>query len=933
MIKSNKIQKIFGGTGLFIILLLLAVKLVPTAKGKENRTQKTARRHWAHVKPERPPLPRVQNSSWVRNAIDNFVLTRLEKEGLRPSPEAHKETLIRRVSLDLTGFPPSVKEVDAFLADKSPDAYQNVMNRLLASPHYGERWARMWLDMARYADTNGYERDRKRTMWLYRDWVIEAFNRNMPFDQFSVEQLAGDLLPNATVKQIIATGFHRNTMINDEPGAYAEDFRVAAIVDRVNTTATVWLGTTLACAQCHDHKYDPFTQEEYYQFFAFFNNDQPDILTDAFNIRLLSWGPQAELPTPEQAAQRKKLSDEITRLEKILYTPTRGLEAAQAKWEQELAGDEVAWTVLDPTTFYSVAGAKLTKADDNSLRISGKLPDEDAFVVEAQTEQTGITGLRLQVLPHQSRPGDGSPQRTNGSLALTSLKIEASPATLERNEAEASSLSSAVMPDQVGLSIALAERFSDRGWAVFDGKSQEAVFVIQNPFGFEQGTKLKIMLIHESEGNQEVAWRFRLSITTAKHPGLRLMKDLLPIPSAQRTAAQKQQLAAYYRSVNPLLQPIRDRLARARKSLNSLQIPTTLVIQQRAEPRKTYVHLRGNFLHKGKRVWPDVPASLHPFRPGLPQNRFDLARWLVDRDNPLVARVTVNRFWQEIFGRGIVETSGDFGTRGEPPIHPQLLDWLANEFMRTGWDMKALLRLILTSATYRQSSRVTPELLERDPYNRLLARGPRFRVEAEAVRDIVLTVSGLLNRKVGGPSVFPPQPEGILQNSFGFYELKARWENDTDENRYRRGLYTFWKRTAPYPSFLTFDAPRREVCTVKRSRTNTPLQALTTLNDPAFVEAAVGLAQRLMIEASPGVRERATYGFRLCVSRIPEKDELTSLIALYNKALKQLKQDAARALVTSYELEPPEELNLRELAAWAVVSRVLLNLDETITKG
>ena len=948
MRKYNKILRLFGGIILSAIAALLVTESFPAVQGRGATEQEGSadvakiKNHWAYVKPERPDLPKVQNPVWVKNPIDNFVLARLEKEGLCPSPEASKETLIRRLSLDLTGLPPSVEQVDAFLADNSPDAYEKLADRLLASSHYGEHWARVWLDSARYADTNGYERDRTRSMWPYRDWVIEAFNKNMPFDQFTIEQIAGDLLPNATLQQHIATGFHRNTMINDEPGAYSEDFRVAAIVDRVNTTATVWLGTTLECAQCHDHKYDPFTQKEYYQLFAFFNNDEPDILADAFNIRLLSWGPQARVPTPQQAAQGERWRDEIARLEKVLYTHTPELDTAQTRWEQEVVGDEASWTVLDPTTFQnrfaalSVAGAKLTKTDDKSILASGEHPDRDVLVVEATTEQTGITGVRLQVFTHPSLPLKGSTRSANGSVVLNGFKIEASPAANgEEEKATPLHSVSGVKPEQVVFSIALADRFSDKGWAVFDGKNHEAVFVMEKPFGFEQGTKLKIMLSLESEGNQHGTRRFHLSVTTAENPGIRMEKSILSIPPSRRTDAQQQELAAYYRCITPLLQPTRDRLAEVRQSLNGLEIATTLVMMQRAEPRTTHIHLRGNFLHKGKQVWPGVPAILHPMPGGVPRNRLSLSRWLVDRDNPLVARVTVSRFWEQIFGRGIVETSEDFGGRGEPPTHPKLIDWLATEFMRTDWDMKGLLRLILTSATYRQSSRVTPELWERDPYNKLLARGPRFRVEAEAIRDIALAVSGLLNRKIGGPSVFPPQAEGILENSFGFYELKARWVNDTDEDRYRRGLYTFWKRTAPYPNFLIFDAPRREVCTVNRAGTNTPLQALTTLNDPTFVEAAVGLAQRMMAEARPGVRNRALYGFRLCVSRMPDGYELASLVALYTEALKRFKRDmnAAKALVSPYELNPPADLDVPKLAAWVVVSRVLLNLDETITKG
>jgi hypothetical protein len=883
-------------------------------------------RHWAYRKPERPVLPSVQNSAWLKNPVDNFILTRLEKEKLPPGPEASKETLIRRVSLDITGLPPSLEEVQNFLRDNRPDSYERLVDRLLASVHYGEHWARKWLDWSRYADTNGYERDRTRSIWPYRDWVIGAFNKDLPFDQFTIEQIAGDLLPNARLDQVIATGFLRNTMINDEPGADPEEFRLAAIMDRVNTIATLWLATTMECAQCHDHKYDPFSQEDYYRFLAFLNNDEPDVETDTFNTRLLSWGPQVELPSPEQASQRQKLSDEIGLLEKTVLTQTPELDIAETRWEQGLSVTEPLWTVLDPTGFSSVAGTELAKSADSSLVVTGQRP-EDVLILDAETDQTRITGMRLEVRPEET----SAPVLASGALVLSGFKVEASP-IIQKEEAPSAPLLSAAKPQEVVFSLALAERFSDKGFAVFDQTSQEAVFIVE-PFGFRQGTKLKIMLRCVLERQQQVANRIRLSFTIAEHPGIRFLKPTLSIPSAQRTELHKQELAAYFRAVTPLLQPNRDRLARVRESLHNLEIPTTLVMKQTAQPRRSHVLLRGNFLNLGKEVWPGVPASLHPLA-GMGRNRLALARWLVDPNNPLVARATVNRFWEQIFGHGIVETSEDFGARGEPPSHPDLLDWLATEFMRSGWDVKALLRLILTSATYQQSSRVTAELLELDPLNRLLARGSRLRVEAETVRDIAMATSGLLNRRIGGPSVFPPQPEGILQNSFGFYELKARWASDINENRYRRGLYTFWKRTAPYPSFLTFDAPRREVCTIRRSRTNTPLQALTALNDPVLVETAVGLAQRIMTEGAPSARSRVIYGFQLCVSRAPDSDEVASLVALYNKALTRFNQEphAAEALVTSYPFKPRRELNARELAAWVVISKVLLNLDEVITK-
>jgi hypothetical protein len=715
-----------------------------------DATNQPAKAHWAYVKPVQPEMPQLKNSRWVRNPIDAFVLARLEKENLKPSPEADRVTLIRRVSLDLTGLPPTIGEVDAFVADKSKGAYEKLVDRLLASPHYGEKWARMWLDLARYADTHGYEKDPKRSMWPYRDWVINAFNQNMPFDEFTIEQIAGDMLPNATEEQKVASGFHRNTMFNTEGGVDPEQSRVETIVDRVNTTATVWLGSTLACAQCHTHKYDPFTINEYYQMFAFLNNEDE---------------PQMEVVSAAQKAQEKKLRQDITKLEAELKKQTPELDAAQKEWEPKF----------------------------------------------------------IRIL-------------------------------IENSTAEASNTPPAV-------------------------------------------------------------------------------RKIIAIPSAERTESDKIALSDYFRSSSPALKGVRDQLAEAQKQQKDLkaQIPTTLVMSERKEPRETHVMVRGNFMNLGDKVTPGVPAILPPVPAGAPANRLTLAHWLVSPENPLTARVTMNRFWGQYFGHGIVETVEDFGTQGERPTHPELLDWLATEFMQRNWDMKAMHKLIVMSATYRQSSRTTPEMVERDPDNRLFERGPRFRVPAETVRDIALEASGLLSPKIGGPSVFPYQPDGIWTQIYS----GDKWEISKGEDKYRRGIYTFWRRTSPYPAFMSFDAPSRELICTRRPRSNTPLQALTTLNDPAYVEASEALARRMMTEAKGDATDRITYGFRLCVARKPNKNEVTRLVALYQDELTRYQQDekSAEKLATSELGKAPDKTNLDELAAWTVVANVLLNLDETITKG
>jgi mono/diheme cytochrome c family protein len=654
--------------------------------------------HWAYIKPSRPELPTVKNKDWVRNGIDVLVLARLEQEGLAPSPEADRATLMRRASLDLTGLPPTLVDVDAFISDKSPDAYEKMIDRLLASPHYGEHQARFWLDQARYADTNGYEKDERRTIWPYRDWVINAFNHDMPFDQFTIEQIAGDLLPDATKEQKIATGFHRNTMVNTEGGIDDEEFRVAAIVDRVNTTLDVWMGTTIACAQCHNHKFDPFTQKEFYQLFAIFNNTED---------RGGSTEPMLKLPTPEQEARIK------------------ALKAQTAEWQN---------------------------------------------VPLAAREALGITGHR---------------------------GLQEGVATLQKKEA-------------------------------------------------------------------------------------------------------------------------------------AIQMPSTMVLRELLQPRKTQVMIRGNHKNLGDAVTAGVPARLHPLPAGGPVNRLGLAKWLVDTNNPLTARVTVNRIWARYFGKGFVETSEEFGAQGEPPTHPDLLDFLAVEFMERKWSMKAVHKLIVTSATYRQSSKVSPELHKRDPFNRLCARGPRLRLEAEMVRDNALAISGLLDRKQGGPSVFPYQPDGIWFNPYS----GDKWVLSTNGDQYRRGLYTFWRRTAPYAAFMAFDAPSREVACERRPRTNTPLQALAVLNDRAFVEASAALARRMMT-ATQGDKERIIHGFRRCVARTPTDREIDVLLTLYNENLEKYQKDpaAAKAMAKGGLSDMPKGLDAAELAAWTVIANVLLNLDETITKG
>ncbi len=668
--------------------------------------------HWSFVKPTRWPLPAVQDTSWPRNGLDHFVLARLEHERLAPAEEADPFTLLRRVSLDLRGLPPSPQEVDAFAQDTTAGAYERAVERFLQDPAYGERWGRLWLDLARYADSAGYGSDPLRTIWRYRDWVVDAFNRNLPFDQFTREQFAGDLLPQPTLAQRMATAFHRNTMTNTEGGTDREEFRVAAVKDRVDTTLQVWMGLTMGCAKCHNHKYDPITQNEYYRFYAFFNQTADADRADE--------QPVIPVPTPPQEEQSRRLDAQIAAVRRPWDVPTPQLAATLVLSRSFLPPAEI-------------------------LEIHGKLV----------------------------------------------------------------------------------------------------------------------------------------------------------------------------------------RLNRSKPAIPTLPVMVELPAQKR---RETRIMIKGNFLNLADKVDPGVPAAFHPLPSGAPLDRLGVAQWLTAAENPLTARVVVNRFWAQLFGTGLVETEEDFGTQGELPSHPELLDWLATEYVRLGWDTKALLRLLVTSATYRQAARVTPERLAKDPRNRLLSRGPRFRLEAELVRDQALALSGLLSRKLYGPSVYPPQPPGLWQAAFNG---QRTWATSPGLDRYRRGLYTFWRRTIPYPSMATFDAPSRELCTVRRSRTNTPLQAFVTLNDPVYTEAAQALARRIVGEGGGAVAERARFGLRLCLARPPQPEQVQQLITLFRSEYQHYRQDAKAALALATDpLGPlPAGMDASELAAWTVVANVLLNLDGVLTKG
>lgn len=889
-------------------------------------------KHWAYVKPVRPSLPKVKDVSRVRNAIDRFVLERLEREGLKPSPEASRETLIRRATLDLIGLPPTPEEVDAFVEDEHPLAYERLVDRLLASPRYGERWARPWLDLARYADTNGYIHDRRRNMWLYRDWVIKAISSDMPFDQFTIEQIAGDLLTDATPEQKIATGFHRNTMINTEGGTDPEEYRVAAILDRVETTGTVWLGSTIACAQCHDHKYDPITQEEYFRMYAFFNNTMEE---NNPKTKVRPQNASITLPPVDYlSSHRSDIEGEIVELKAALKRTTPELEAAQTAWETQTAAEMVSWSDLDPLNYFSLGGAELTLLGDGSLLASGPEPGRETYVVVTETQAEGITAIRLETLTDPSLPHSGSSRSSDGEFILTEFEVVAEPLAAPGSSSTVAFSGAAAEIDPVTMGIRRAlDGDPTTGWSNSGTKQEnrverQAIFLSESPLGFSGGTRFTIRLRHEGEEPGKTIGRFRFSVARDQDPARNVKlptraERALAVRPVQRTEVQRRTLNDYYRGFAPLLTPKRQRLSELLAFWKQLTSPNSLVMKELEKPRTTHLFVKGSFLDPGKEVHPGVPSVLHALTGSdTPPNRLTLARWLVSPENPLVGRVTMNRLWADHFGRPLVTTPENLGTQGERPTHPELLDWLATEFVEQSWSMKAMHRLMVTSAAYRQDSRMGEALREKDPANQFYARGPRFRMDAEMIRDSALSSAGLLSLRPYGPSVFPPQPKGLWDNLY----VADTWITGRGDDRYRRGLYTFLKRIRPYPFYSNFDAPSRESTCVARTRSNTPLQALNLMNDQTFLEAARGLAHRMILETGPDTTDRITHGFRLCVGRRPSPGELQDLTALYRLQLQNLSASA------------PDAANAREKAetgdfmAWTSVAQVLLNLDETISR-
>jgi mono/diheme cytochrome c family protein len=1056
--------------------------------------------HWAFETPKRPALPDIKNKSWPRNEIDYFVAEKLEEEGLKPSPEAGKTTLIRRATLDLTGLPPTIEEVDAFLADSRPQAYDELVDRLLNSPRYGENMTRYWLDAARYADSHGYHIDSERSIWKYRGWVIDAFNENKPFDQFTVEQLAGDLLPHPTTEQKIGSGYVRCNMSTGEGGAIVDEYQAKYGFDRVETTGTIWLGLTLVCCRCHNHKYDPIQQKEYYRLFAFFNNLDESVMDG----NRPNPDPFIRVPSPEQTARLGELKKWIEDGQKKLDAPMPDLDEAQVAWEKKWRQKlSQGWTVVTPAGFRADGGAQFKTLEDQSVLVDGPNPPKDVYNLTLKLPPGPLAALRLEALPHVSLPKKSSARAEDGSFRLSEIEAELVSLKKDGQPGEPRKLKfSRAVADQSreGQDVARAiDGKADTGWQPGAGPLTEAhlaLFILDQPQTVEQDTELRVRLRYEASEHNRAIGHFRLAAAcnddlvgvlvpprvgswqvlgpfkseslkqgfeTAfgpeekvdlkqAYPGVReeikwhenaafkdgkkhllvddlhgvhgvyylyrtvtvandrrvelslraddlfklwlngnlalerdavagqkegtakvtvdlkkgenklLVKvvnlqgacyfdfdqdldesdtvpaDVAPLFAAAKTlsADEEKKVRTYFRRVkSPAFKQLHDEVAQWREETEAINqaIPTTLVAKERDKRRVTHLLMRGQYDKPGEEVTPGVPAVLTPFPKDAPTNRLGLALWLVDPSNPLTARVNVNRFWQQYFGIGLVKTVEDFGVQGEQPSHPKLLDWLATEFIRSGWDVKHIQKLIVTSATYRQTSHASPDLIARDPENRLLARGARFRVDGEVLRDMALYVGGLLVDKEGGHSVKPYEPPGLWEAVS--YNNSQKYVPDKGEGQFRRSLYTYWKRQSPPPNMLLFDAPTREYCVVRRPRTNTPLQALAMLNDPQFVESSRGLGERMMREGGPDPRNRVVFAFRLATARVPAEDEIKVLLDVYQEQVKAFRQDpeSAEKLLGVGTVKACQEFDHSELAAWTTVASMILNLDETITKG
>jgi len=895
-------------------------------------------KHWAYEPPVKAPEPEVGTGAWPRNPIDGFALSRLEAERLGPSPEAAPEALIRRVTLDLTGLPPTPEQIDVFLADDQPGAYERVVDRLLQSPRYGEHMALPWLAAARYADTNGYQQDRTRTMWPWRDWVVQAMNDNMPFDQFTIQQLAGDLLDDPTPQQLVATGFHRNHALNGEGGRNPEESRVEYVIDRASTTSTVWMGMTAGCARCHDHKYDAISQQEFYELYAYFNSiDEVGGVDAAGNAK-----PVMALPTEAQQAEVERLDQKIGALEEKIASLQLPLEAEQTAWEDDarrwlkLADIGRLWEACRPATLVCKGGVEWDQLEDGSVLIRDMPNHRDDYVVKIDQVPAGVyRSLRLEAIKDATMVNGWFSRGIDGGFSVTDMQVEidGKPVKLHNPRTNLGGQK---------VAQALIDGQKSTEWVVRKPESAPDVPVwigdFQAPLEIKDGTVLTVRMKHQARTGDAPIGRFRLSVT--KHPQVTLdanlgfssqLVGLLRKPVDQLTEADRDALVMRHHQIQQ--ERLRDEVRgvqSVRSKAQNRQLHT-MVMRDRKTPRSTYLLKSGlwNQPDKSKNLEPGVPACLPALPEAAPKNRLALARWLMRPDHPLTARVTVNRYWQQLFGVGLVKTSEDFGVQGDLPSHPKLLDWLAREFIDSGWDVKHVHKLIVTSATYRQSSRMTPELLEKDPYNRLLTRGPRFRLSAQALRDQALAIGGLLVEKQGGPGVMPYQPDGVWADvTLG----KIKYKQGKGEDLYRRSIYTFWRRSVAPTMF--FDNQARQECSVRPSMTNTPLHALTLLNDVTYIEASRAMAQRVIEQADTPV-ERVQLAFRAATARRATAAELGTLIEMLDDLMGQFQADpdGAKKLIAIGASPADEAIDAAELAAYACLMNAILNLDEVVTKG
>jgi len=903
--------------------------------------------HWAWSKPAPPTLPPAPPGQAARHPIDHFVLQGLATSGLKPNPEADRHTLIRRLSLDLTGLPPSPEDVAAFVSDPATDAYEKLVDRLLNSPHTGEHLARHWLDLARFADSNGYQADQLRDLWAYRDWVIRAFESDMPFAEFTTAQLAGDLLPTPSIDHHIATGFHRTTPCNVEAGVHPEENRTTQVFDRVNTTATVWLGLTMECAQCHDHKYDPLSMVDYYQLYAYFNNTPLEVEnSDGRNVQFEFTGPTIDLPLdPDQHARHAALSRRIADLQAARTARASTLATSHQDWLDDIASQLAnppdttpVWHHLEIITTTG-SGESFELLDDASVLVSGKAPERSSYHITARLPESlpALHSFRLEALTHPSLPGTGpgrgDPERTNFVLNELQLRTPDSKTPIPLTAIDAS-----FAQDNWALAGATDGKLEGQGqgWAIAPQfkKDHWASFELAAPL--DPDARTVEIALHQNFGQARTIGRFRLSASASALSVPQLPEDLaqaLLTPAADRSGKQAAALAAHHQSTDPQIAQIDADLAAAQGQLAQIKPATTLAMVE-STPRQTHILQRGDYLSPGDPVSPATPSILHPLPPDATPDRLGLARWINHPDNPLTHRVHVNRIWALLFGRGIVSTVEDFGTQGDLPSHPELLDWLALDFASSGGSTRALLRTIVTSATYRQSNTLSPQLLEADPDNVLLARAPRLRLDAERIRDSALVASGLLSPRRFGPPVMPHQPDGIWRH---VGRNAPTWTEASDEDRFRRAIYVVWRRGAPYPSFVNFDAPDRASCTPARPSTNTPLQALTLLNDPAYVELALGFASSVLTAApAPPTPVLIADAFSRALSRQPSPQEAAILEAHFDASLSRYRaspQDAdALIRSASKHIDLPPDVPQPLLAAWWHVTHAILNLDEFINR-